>query len=118
MNKAAIAVGLIVSHITCASPINTHAAGDLTKQDPIEVTVQLGNPANELRFFPGKIELETGKLYRVVIKNPSPQKHYFSSENLSQSVFTRKVRIPAMVTTWFGLMVTSNRSVATPVSFL
>ena len=93
MNKAAIAVGLIVSHITCASPINTHAAGDLTKQDPIEVTVQLGNPANELRFFPGKIELETGKLYRVVIKNPSPQKHYFSSEKLSQSVFTRKVQI-------------------------
>jgi hypothetical protein len=30
----------------------------------------------------------------------------------------RHVRIPAMVTIWFGLMATSNRSVATPVSFL
>lgn len=69
------------------------AAGDLTKQHPIQLSVQLGNEKNEIRFFPSEVEFETGKLYRFVLHNPSPQKHYFSSEGLSRSVFTRKVQI-------------------------
>ncbi len=69
------------------------AAGDLTAQQPIEIQVELGNEGNALRFFPDSIELETGKLYRLVLHNPSPQKHYFSSDQFSQAVFTRKVQI-------------------------
>ena len=69
------------------------AAGDLTAQTPIEVKVELGNKENSLRFFPDKIELETGKLYKVVLRNPSVQAHYFSSEGLSRAVFTRKVQV-------------------------
>ncbi len=74
-------------------PILVFAEGDMTDQDPIEVTVNLGNENNKLRFFPSTLEFETGKLYRLVIKNPSKQKHYFSAEGLSRSVFTRKVQI-------------------------
>src|SRR5512134_3198389 len=69
------------------------AAGDLTAQNPVEIKVQLGNKANALRFFPDKIELETGKLYKLVLSNPSAMAHYFSSEALSRSVFTRKVQV-------------------------
>jgi uncharacterized cupredoxin-like copper-binding protein len=69
------------------------AAGDLTAQTPIEVKIQLGNKENALRFFPDKIELETGKLYKVVLHNPSTLAHYFSSEGLSRAVFTRKVQV-------------------------
>lgn len=69
------------------------AAGDLTAQTPIEVKIELGNKENSLRFFPDKIELETGKLYKVVLRNPSAQAHYFSSEGLSRAVFTRKVQV-------------------------
>ena len=69
------------------------AAGDMTGQDPVEVTVQLGDNKNALRFFPSKIELETGKLYRLVLHNPSSMKHYFSSEGLARSVFTRKAQV-------------------------
>lgn len=69
------------------------AAGDLTSQEPIEVKVQLGNEKNALRFFPNTINLETGKLYRLVLSNPSPQKHYFSSEGFAQAIFTRKVQV-------------------------
>jgi uncharacterized cupredoxin-like copper-binding protein len=69
------------------------AAGDLTAQTPIEVKIQLGNKENSLRFFPDKIELETGKLYKVVLHNPSTLAHYFSSEGLSRAVFTRKVQV-------------------------
>jgi uncharacterized cupredoxin-like copper-binding protein len=46
-----------------------------------------------LRFFPNVLEFETGKLYRLVLVNTSPQKHYFSSEGLAQAVCTRKVQI-------------------------
>lgn len=69
------------------------AAGDMTQQAPIDIKVQLGNEKNALRFVPDNIDLETGKLYRLILSNPSPQKHYFSSEGLSQAVFTRKVQI-------------------------
>ncbi|MEE9302225.1 MAG: hypothetical protein V3U84_00420 [Thiotrichaceae bacterium] len=74
-------------------PILAFAEGDMTAQDPIEVTVSLGNENNKLRFYPSALEFETGKLYKLVIKNPSKQKHYFSAEGLSRSVFTRKVQI-------------------------
>ena len=74
-------------------PASSLAAGDLTNQEPIEITVQLGNEKNALRFFPETINVETGKLYKLVLVNPSPQKHYFWSEGLAQSVFTRKVQV-------------------------
>jgi len=69
------------------------AAGDLTAQAPVEIKVQLGDKTNALRFFPDKIELETGKLYKLVLSNPSAMAHYFSSEALSRAVFTRKVQV-------------------------
>ena len=74
-------------------PTYVLAEGDMTAQDPIEVTVNLGDENDKLRFYPSVLEFETGRLYKLVIKNPSKQKHYFSAEGLSRSVFTRKVQI-------------------------
>lgn len=74
-------------------PTLAFAEGDMTAQDPVEVIINLGNENNKLRFFPSTLEFETGKLYKLVIKNPSKQKHYFSAEGLSRSVFTRKVQV-------------------------
>jgi uncharacterized cupredoxin-like copper-binding protein len=72
---------------------SAQAAGDLTQQEPVEIRVALGNEKDALRFFPETISLETGKLYRLTLSNPSPQKHYFSSEGMAQAVFTRKVQV-------------------------
>lgn len=69
------------------------AAGDLSQQTPVELRVQLGDEKGARRFFPEKVELETGKLYRLIFSNPSPEKHYFSSDAFSQAVFTRKVQV-------------------------
>lgn len=74
-------------------PSLAQAAGDLTRQDPVEIKVDLGDEKNALRFYPDKIELETGKLYRLILTNPSPQKHYFYSAGMADAVFTRKVQI-------------------------
>lgn len=74
-------------------PVFAFAAGDLTDQMPIEVTVSLGDVKDNLRFYPDSLQFETGKLYKLIIKNPSKQKHYFTSEGLARSVFTRKVQV-------------------------
>lgn len=72
---------------------NSFALGDLTKQEPIEVRIQLGDKTGTLKFFPSTLELETGKLYRMTLINYSPEKHYFSSDVFSQSAFRRKVQV-------------------------
>ncbi len=46
-----------------------------------------------MRFYPANFEFETGKLYKLVLQNSSGTKHYFSSEGLSRSVFTRKAQV-------------------------
>ena len=68
------------------------AAGDLSKQTPIEVTVELGKPGHHA-FVPNQLKFETGKLYKLVIRNPSNEAHYFTSHNFTQMIFTRKVQV-------------------------
>ncbi|GIX46233.1 MAG: hypothetical protein KatS3mg131_0444 [Candidatus Tectimicrobiota bacterium] len=70
------------------------AAGDLSQQEPVVVEVQLGTADNALRFVPGTLTFETGKLYKLVLRNPSPQKHYFTSLGFAAAVWTRKVETP------------------------
>lgn len=69
------------------------AVGDLTKQDPILMSVQLGDEHDALRFAPDVLTFETGRLYKLEIHNASQQKHYFSSDQFAGAVFTRKVQI-------------------------
>jgi uncharacterized cupredoxin-like copper-binding protein len=79
--------------IVFAAMGSANAAGDLTAQPPVEVKVLLGDKGNALRFVPDQIVLETGKLYKLVLHNPSSMAHYFSSEGLSRAVFTRKAQV-------------------------
>ena len=53
----------------------------------------MGNSQNQLRFYPATLQFETGKLYKLIISNPSKQKHYFTAEGLAAAVFTRKVEV-------------------------
>src|SRR6187397_2659343 len=69
-----------------------HAAGDLAKQTPIEVTVDLGKPGQHA-FVPNNIKFETGKLYKLILRNPSDDPHYFTSHGFSQLIYTRKVQV-------------------------
>jgi uncharacterized cupredoxin-like copper-binding protein len=69
-----------------------YAAGDLSRQEPIELTVDLGRPGEHV-FEPKQIKLETGKLYKLILRNRSSDPHYFTSHNFSQMVWTRKAQI-------------------------
>jgi uncharacterized cupredoxin-like copper-binding protein len=69
-----------------------YAAGDLSRQQPIEITVDLGKPGQYV-FAPNRLKFETGKLYKLILRNASDEAHYFTSHNFSQMVWTRKVQV-------------------------
>jgi uncharacterized cupredoxin-like copper-binding protein len=72
------------------------AAGDLSRQTPIEMTVDLGSPSGKHEFSPNVLRFETGKLYKLTLRNASNDPHYFTSHAFSQMVFTRKVQVTQM----------------------
>lgn len=68
------------------------AAGNLAGQQPIEVTVDLGKPGQHV-FAPDRLTFETGKLYKLILRNNSNDPHYFTSHNFAAMVWTRKVQV-------------------------
>jgi len=68
------------------------AAGDLSRQSPIEVTVDLGSSGKH-EFAPKQLKFETGKLYKLILRNQSDDPHYFTSHAFSQMIYTRKVQV-------------------------
>ncbi|MTJ53723.1 biphenyl 2,3-dioxygenase [Anabaena sp. UHCC 0253] len=75
-----------------ASPATAeNLSNNLLKQPPIEITVSLGNAANELKFEPNQLEFISGKRYNLKLNNPSPQKHYFTAKDFADAIWTQKV---------------------------
>ena len=85
-----IAALATIGIVTASLP--AYPAGDLSRQEPITVTVELGRPGQHA-FVPSRLRFETGKLYKLVLKNPSSDPHYFTSHAFTQHIFTRKVQV-------------------------
>ncbi|MEM7553687.1 MAG: cupredoxin domain-containing protein [Cyanobacteria bacterium P01_A01_bin.84] len=64
---------------------------DLLKQKPTEITINLGNNADELKFEPSHLEFEAGKRYKLKLVNPSSTKHYFTAKDFTDGIWTQKV---------------------------
>jgi uncharacterized cupredoxin-like copper-binding protein len=62
-----------------------------TVATPIELKISLGNTANELKFFPNRVQLVAGKKYKLLLSNSSPQKHYFTAREFASNSWTQKV---------------------------
>jgi uncharacterized cupredoxin-like copper-binding protein len=62
-----------------------------TVATPIELKISLGNTTNELKFFPDRVQLVAGKKYKLLLSNPSPQKHYFTAREFASNSWTQKV---------------------------
>lgn len=82
-------------------PLQGTPAAAIT-QPPIEVKVSLGTSANELKFVPNQLEFIAGNRYNLVLTNPSPQKHYFSSKDFAdaswiQAVETDKIEVKGAI---------------------
>ncbi|WP_414550326.1 multicopper oxidase domain-containing protein [Anabaena sp. CCY 0017] len=65
---------------------------NLLKQPATEITISLGNSANELKFEPDHLEFEPGKRYLLRLHNPSQLKHYFTAKDFADGIWTQKVQ--------------------------
>jgi uncharacterized cupredoxin-like copper-binding protein len=88
--KVILGLTLCLSTILMPAAIS-RAAGDWSRQPVTEITVSLGNEAGELKFFSHLLEFESGKRYKLVLTNPSSQKHYFTAKNFADASWTQKV---------------------------
>ncbi|MGF1603656.1 MAG: plastocyanin/azurin family copper-binding protein [Thermosynechococcaceae cyanobacterium] len=66
-------------------------ASNLAKQNPISVNVSLSNEAGELKFFPDQLKFQSGKRYKLILTNTSPQKHYFTAKDFADAIWSQKV---------------------------
>jgi uncharacterized cupredoxin-like copper-binding protein len=83
--------GLILCLCAISIPAAIVNADDLARQPLTEITVSLGSETGELKFFPNLLEFESGKRYKLVLKNPSPLKHYFTAKDFADASWTQKV---------------------------
>ncbi len=82
---------LISLLLVCLGFINTNAAEAANQSVATEITVSLGNSANELKFEPNHLEFQVGKSYKLRLTNPSDQKHYFTAKDFADGIWTSKV---------------------------
>ena len=69
-------------------------SADLTRQKEIEKIILLKGEQGRMHFYePNELVFKTGKLYKLIIKNDTDSKHYFSSTSFARSIFTRKIQI-------------------------
>lgn len=58
---------------------------------PVTVSIDLGTAVDELKFVPNALEFQAGTLYKLVLHNPSPEKHYFTAKDFADAIWTKKV---------------------------
>ena len=92
MRHLRILCGAAAAFVTAIWPATGWTAGNLAGQQPIEVVVELGKPGQHV-FSPSSLKFETGKLYKLVLRNSSNDPHYFTSHGFSQLIYTRKVQV-------------------------
>ena len=87
---------IVLSMSALAFAFPALAEGDLSRAEPIELVVEMGatDAADKPMYFkPNHLDLETGKAYKIVLKNLDEVKHEFASPGLMERSFTRKVEI-------------------------
>ncbi len=79
-------VSCILTPVAIAAP-----ASNLLDQPVTMVNINLGNDANELKFVPTQLEFVSGKRYKLVLTNPSQDKHYFTAKDFADNIWSQKV---------------------------
>jgi uncharacterized cupredoxin-like copper-binding protein len=60
---------------------------------PGTVNVHLGTAAGELKFEPNQLVFTAGQRYKLVLDNPSDQKHYFTAKDFADAIWSQKVDV-------------------------
>lgn len=87
---------IVLSISALAFASSALAEGDLSRASPTEIVIEMGSSgdaAKSMYFKPDHLDLETGKAYKIVLKNVDEIKHEFAGREFIDKVFTRKVEI-------------------------
>jgi uncharacterized cupredoxin-like copper-binding protein len=87
----AFALAWCICGLLWPSNLTLAATTPLSKQKPIELTVDLGTSMGELRFVPDHLKFRAGHRYELLLKNPSPLKHYFTAKDFADAIWSQKV---------------------------
>jgi len=87
-HKLAILASLLAIPVSVA-----FAAGDLSRNNPQEIVIEMGSTAQGMYFKPNHLQLETGKAYKIVLRNVDKVKHELEATEFAEKVFTRKVEV-------------------------
>jgi len=90
--KKQLIITIVAAYAVMAGLAGAQAA-ESVKQEPIEVIVQLGTKSGELAITPSELKLQAGKLYRLVLNNPSNITHYLSVPQFGVAVQTAKIEV-------------------------
>lgn len=88
MSRVAIVLAFVLVGATMAA-----AAGDLSRQAPVELRVILGAKDAEYAISPKTWNLQTGKLYKVTLVNEGKLKHEWMAPEFTLNIWTRKVQV-------------------------
>ena len=69
------------------------AKGDLSRANLRTIVIEMGTAGQRMYFKPNHLDLETGKAYKLVLKNVDTVKHEVEVPEFSEKVFTRKVAV-------------------------
>jgi uncharacterized cupredoxin-like copper-binding protein len=89
---AALAVALAAAGFWPAAPRADEPEGEAGPK-AIPILLTLGSADNRMAFTPDALSFEVGKLYKLILVNPSPQRHEFDATELGKAVSTRKVEV-------------------------
>ena len=64
----------------------------LAVQSENTLKVSLGNSAGELKFVPDNLIFKVGQSYKLILDNPSPDKHYFTAKDFADASWSKKVQ--------------------------
>ena len=71
-----------------------YAEGDLSRGAPIRVRIDLGKAGVAIhKAYPAKITVETGKLHKLTLYNPTKVPHYFTAPGFARKIWTFKVQV-------------------------
>ena len=68
--KKQLIIIIVAAYAAMAGMAGAQAA-EFVKQEPIEVIVQLGTESGEFTISPSELKLQSDKLHRLVLNNPS-----------------------------------------------
>lgn len=85
---------IVILAALLAIPASTvFATGDLSRDNPQEIVIEMGSTSKGMYFKPNHLDLETGKAYKIVLRNVDNVKHELEATEFAEKIFTRKVEV-------------------------